>query len=51
MKNPIIVIGLGELGSVFARGFLKLGYPVQAINRTMSMQSVAQEIPNPTAIF
>ena len=51
MKDPIIVIGLGELGSVFARGFLKLGYPVQAINRTMSMQTVAQSIPNPTAIL
>ncbi len=51
MKDPIIVIGLGELGSVFARGFLKLGYPVQGINRTMSMQTVAQEIPNPTAVL
>ncbi|VAW47555.1 hypothetical protein MNBD_GAMMA04-1071 [hydrothermal vent metagenome] len=51
MKDPIIVIGLGELGSVFARGFLKLGYPVQAINRTMSMQTVAQDIPTPTAIL
>ena len=51
MKDPIIVIGLGELGSVFAHGFLKLGYPVQAINRTMSMQTVAQSIPNPTAIL
>ena len=51
MKNPIIVIGLGELGSVFARGFLKLGYPVQGINRAMSMSQVAQKIPNPTAIL
>ncbi|MCF6298475.1 MAG: hypothetical protein L3J01_01195 [Thiomicrorhabdus sp.] len=51
MKDPIIVIGLGELGSVFARGFLKLGYPVQGINRTMSMQAVAQDIPTPTAVL
>lgn len=51
MKDPIIVIGLGELGSVFARGFLKLGYPVQGINRTMSMQTVAQEIPTPAAVL
>ena len=51
MKDPIIVIGLGELGSVFARGFLKLGYPVQGINRTMSMQTVTQEVPNPTAVL
>ncbi|MCF6345566.1 MAG: hypothetical protein L3J00_03750 [Thiomicrorhabdus sp.] len=51
MKNPIIVVGLGELGSVFARGFLKLGYPVQGIHRAMSMSLVAQEIPHPTAIL
>jgi len=51
MENPIIVIGMGELGSVFARGFLKLGYPVQGINRTMSMQKMAEKIPNPTAVL
>ncbi|HIE40770.1 MAG TPA: hypothetical protein EYP76_05010 [Thiomicrorhabdus sp.] len=51
MKDPIIVVGLGELGSVFARGFLKLGYPVQGVSRSMSIPSVAQEIPNPTAVL
>lgn len=51
MKKPIIVIGMGELGSVFARGFLKLGYPVQPVNRNQSMQSIADEIPDPTAVL
>jgi len=51
MKKPIIVIGMGELGSVFARGFLKLGYPVQPVNRNQSMQSMADEIPDPTAVL
>ncbi|GKT12081.1 MAG: hypothetical protein ISEC1_P1055 [Thiomicrorhabdus sp.] len=51
MKNPIIVIGLGELGSVFARGFLKLGYPVQGITRSMPVQDIAQQVPNPTAVL
>lgn len=51
MKDPIIVIGLGELGSVFARGFLRLGYPVQGVTRQMDKQTVADQLPNPTAVL
>ncbi|MDX1795936.1 MAG: hypothetical protein R3219_04340 [Hydrogenovibrio sp.] len=51
MQNPIIVIGMGELGSVFARGFLKLGYPVQAVTRNMEMSKMAETYPNPTAVL
>lgn len=51
MKNPIIVIGLGELGSVFARGFLRLGYPVQALTRDMNVHQVVQQLPNPHAVL
>lgn len=51
MKQPIIVVGMGELGSVFARGFLKLGYPVQAVTRDMSIQKMADEVPTPTAVL
>lgn len=50
-KQPIIVMGMGELGSVFARGFLKLGYPVQAITRQMSADEMATEITEPTAVL
>lgn len=51
MQQPIIVVGLGELGSVFARGFLRLGYPVQAVTRDMDIEQMAQEIPAPTAVL
>lgn len=51
MESPIIVIGMGELGSVFARGFLKLGYPVQAITREMDINQVAEQHPTPTAVL
>jgi hypothetical protein len=51
MKDPIIVIGLGELGSVFARGFLRLGYPVQGITRDMDKTVIANAIPNPVAVL
>ncbi len=51
MQNLIIVIGMGELGSVFARGFLKLGFPVQGITRGISMQSMAEIHPSPKAVL
>ncbi len=51
MKDPIIVIGLGELGSVFARGFLRLGYPVQGVTRQMDKQALANQTPNPAAVM
>lgn len=51
MKDPVIVIGLGELGSVFARGFLRLGYPVQGVTRDMDMQIVANSVANPQAVL
>ena len=51
MKDPIIVIGLGELGSVFARGFLKTGHPVFPVTRDMDIQSAEQSYPNPKAVL
>ncbi|WP_178861639.1 hypothetical protein [Thiomicrorhabdus cannonii] len=51
MKEPIIVVGLGELGSVFARGFLRSGHPVVPVTRDMDMQSVAQTYPSPKAVL
>ena len=43
MNKAIVVIGMGEIGSVFARGFLKLGYPVIPVTRKMNMAQVAEE--------
>jgi len=51
LLNPIVVIGLGELGSVFARGFLKSGLPVVPVTRQMTLSEVAQTVPEPTAVM
>ena len=51
MKEPIIVIGLGELGSVFARGCLKLGHPVFPVTREMDTTIIAQSYPTPKAVI
>jgi ketopantoate reductase len=44
MRNPVVVIGMGEMGSVFARGFLRAGHPVYPVTRNMNMAAVAEEL-------
>ncbi|WFE68523.1 hypothetical protein P8S54_09985 [Thiomicrospira sp. R3] len=40
MNKTVVVVGLGELGSVFARGFLKLGYTVVPVTRHNTMENL-----------
>jgi ketopantoate reductase len=51
MKKPIVIIGIGELGSVFSRGFLRLGHPVYPITRQMNIQQESQTIPEPEFVL
>lgn len=51
MKQPIILIGVGEMGAVFARGFLRLGYPVYPVTRSMDMSQMAAGIEQPEAVL
>lgn len=44
MKNPVVVVGLGEMGSVFARGFLRLGYPVYPVVRGVDMSELSAQL-------
>ena len=50
MKKPIVVIGIGEIGSVFARGFLRSGHPVYPITRDMDLETEATNIPDPEVV-
>lgn len=50
-KNPVIVIGLGEMGSVFARAILKSGYPVYPASRSTDLHQLAKEIPEPEMVL
>lgn len=47
MKPPIVVIGIGELGGVFAKAFLRNGHPVYPITRGMNMIAAAENLPDP----
>lgn len=51
MKQPLTVIGLGELGSVFARGFLRTGHPVYPVTREISMNEAAERYPQMEAVL
>lgn len=51
MKPAIVIIGLGEIGSVFARGFLRAGHPVYPVTRNMDMQQVASEVIDPALVM
>lgn len=51
MKPPVVVIGMGEIGSVLARGYLKLGHPVYPVLRGMGVFEQADNIPEPMAVI
>ncbi len=51
MKKPVVLIGVGEMGGVFARGILKMGYPVFPITRNIDVQDVLKLIPDLEAVI
>jgi len=51
MKSAIIVIGIGEMGSVFARGFLRNGHPVYPITRGEDITAAANAITEPALVL
>jgi len=51
MSKSIVVVGLGEMGSVFARGFLRTGYTVHPVIRGVEMQTVADDVPQPELVL
>ena len=50
MKSPVIVIGIGEMGSVFARGLLRCGHPVYPVTRHDDLDEVARQLPSPELV-
>ncbi len=50
-KQPVILIGAGEMGGVFARGLLRAGYPVHPVTRKISLEETANTIPDPEFVL
>jgi prephenate dehydrogenase len=51
MKSPVILIGIGEMGSVFARGLLRSGHPVYPVTRTTDLAETARLLPSPELVL
>ena len=51
MKSPVVLIGVGEMGGVFARGLLRAGYPVYPVTRDDDIAAAAQELPAPALVL
>jgi len=51
MKSPVILIGIGEMGSVFARGLLRNGHPVYPVTRADDLTEMAQQLPSPELVI
>lgn len=51
MKSSVVVIGIGEIGSVMARGFLRSGRPVIPATRETDLNQLAKEVPKPKAVL
>jgi len=50
-KAPVVIIGLGEMGGVFARGFLRLGHPVYPALRDTDLAALAAALPDPALVL
>ena len=50
MKKPVVLVGLGEMGGVFARALLRNGHPVFPVTRDLPIAQAAEEIPHPEAV-
>lgn len=50
MKQTIVTIGIGEIGSVLARGFLRIGHPVYPVTRQSKLDELVNLI-NPVLVI
>jgi ketopantoate reductase len=51
MQELVVIIGMGEMGELFAQGFLRCGHPVYPVLRGMDLMAVATEIPAPALVL
>ena len=49
--NDVVVVGLGQLGRVFAGGLLRVGRAVVPLNRGDDMAALAQHHPAPELVL
>ena len=50
MQSPVVIIGIGEVGGVFARGILRSACPVFPVTRLMDLRHAAAQCPPPALV-
>ena len=50
MKQPVVVIGIGEMGGVFSRGLLRAGHPVFPVRRESDVGMAVAAVPEPLLV-
>ena len=48
---PVVLVGVGEMGGVFARALLGAGHTVVPVTRSMSSSDVARQVPDPSLVL
>ena len=51
MKRPIVIVGMGEMGELFASGLLKSGHPVYPVLRDTALAAMAFATPEPELVL
>jgi len=51
VNKSVVIVGMGEMGRVFARGFEHEGYSVHALRRGDSMAAAASEFSDPELVL
>ena len=51
MKKPAVIIGMGEMGGVFARGLLRLGNPIYPLLRGCNLHEAPDQVPDPEMVL
>lgn len=49
--NPLVVVGIGELGGELSRGLLRTGHPVFPVTRRLDAAAVEKECPDPALVL
>ncbi len=51
MDEKVVLIGVGEMGAVFARGFLRSGIAVYPVTRAIKLEQAAESLENPDLVL
>ena len=51
MRDPVIVVGIGEMAGVFTRGLLRCGHPVYPVTRQTDVNAVVKAVPDPALVL